>query len=396
VAARRGLALLLILAALSTAREAAAQFGSDLNTYEARYGKPVDVSLTDLLQDPSAYVERAVRTSGRLDLSSERLDSYSLRDTFNNRALVIPVSEVASEFGELARSWIGQTVQVTGIVRETGSVRDFQNDTRIALSIWGFTGPENHARDEKDIQRAPTVTLESLVANPGRHDGQMVRTVGKFRGRNLYGDLPARSQRQSGDWVIKNDLFAVWVEGKKPKGPGFELDAGLKRDTGKWIEVIGRPETQGGVTYIKAVRIALTSAPGPTADAKAPPPPPPRPKVPPVVVFSLPLEGDAVASGGGVVLQFSKDMDEETFKGRVIVRYVRLQPGDRTFDGMKMTYDAGRRALTVDPGDVLRPDREVEVRLLPGIVDIDGLALVPRPGHAAEDAVEVFRYRTGG
>ena len=38
-----------------------------------------------------------------------------------------------------------------------------------------------------------------------------------------------------------------------------------------------------------------------------------------------------------------------------------------------MTYDGGRKALTVDPGDVLRPGREVEILLLPGIVDIDGL-----------------------
>jgi hypothetical protein len=70
-------------------------------------------------------------------------------------------------------------------------------------------------------------------------------------------------------------------------------------------------------------------------------------------------------------------------------------PGDRVFDGLKLTYDQGRRALTVDPGDVLRPGRQIELMLLPGIADIDGLTLVPRPGKQMDDAVDVLRFRTG-
>ena len=139
---------------------------------------------------------------------------------------------------------------------------------------------------------ARDVTLESLVAKPGSRDGETVRVVGKFRGRNLYGDLPGSSQDRGADWVIKDDLFAVWVTGKKPKGSGWELDATLKRDTGKWIEVIGRPETRRGVTYLRAIRVSLTNPPSAVADAKAPPPPPERPKRPPVIVFALPLDGE--------------------------------------------------------------------------------------------------------
>src|SRR5204863_270053 len=82
---------------------------------------------------------------------------------------------------------------------------------------------------------------------------------------NLYGDLPARSERASGDWVIKDDLYAVWVSGRKPKGSGWELDANLKRDTGKWIEVIGKPETRNGVTYVRAAHVRITDPPRPTA-----------------------------------------------------------------------------------------------------------------------------------
>ena len=87
------------------------------------------------------------------------------------------------------------------------------------------------------------IAWRALVTQPGHAaTGKLVRVVGKFRGKNLYGDLPARRARERGDWVIKDDAFAVWVTGKKPKGKGFELDASLKRDTDKWIEVVGRPD----------------------------------------------------------------------------------------------------------------------------------------------------------
>jgi hypothetical protein len=60
-----------------------------------------------------------------------------------------------------------------------------------------------------------------------------------------------------------------------------------------------------------------------------------------------------------------------------------------------MTYDGGRRALTIDPGDLLRPGRQLELLLLPGIIDIDGLELIPRPGKPPEMAVDVLRFQVG-
>ena len=79
--------------------------------------------------------------------------------------------------------------------------------------------------------------------------------------------------------------------------------------------------------------------------------------MPPVVVFALPLDGDSeVPRDSRFVVQFSKDMDEATFAGHVLLRYAGpVLPGDRAFDGVRLNYDEGRRALTVEPGDVLRP-----------------------------------------
>jgi len=369
------------------------QYGG-IDRYEAQYGQPVEVTITDLVSSPASYERRAVKTRGQLEMGMSLRRSYVLKDTFGAGVTLVPVPEAESAFEMDARRWMGREVQVTGVFYQQGAISGGA-ESAFLIQFWKFIGPT-----EREIKggalKAEEVTLEDLVSKAGKLDGRNVRVVGKFRGRNLFGDLPARSVRDSSDWVIKDDVFAVWVTGKKPKGSGWELDPGLKRDTNKWIEVVGRPETVENVTYIRALQVVLSSAPRPTAEAAPPPPPPAKPKVPPVIVFSLPLDGERdVPSTGVFKVQFSKDMEEESFRGRVLFRYAgpRL-PGDREFVGMKVSYDGGRRALIVDPGDVLRPGRVVELRLLSGIIDMDGLALAPRPGRESTAATsDMLRFQ---
>ena len=388
-------AVLAATCAMGLSRPVCAQIsvGEDVSRYDALYGKPVDVSVDDLVQESTAYVNRAVRTHGRLELGFDSTQRAYLLRGLLYQIRIAPVREVQTEWEQAALQMMGGDVEVTGVFLEAGQVQG--GNPAFGVQFWTFTGPPE--KEAKGEIKAPEVSLEKLVANPGKRDGQMIRVVGKFRGRNLYGDLPVRTQRTTADWVIKNDLYAVWVTGRKPKGAGWELDSGLKRDTGKWIEVIGKPETLRGVTYIKAVRIQLTTPPSATADVKPPPPPPEKPRKPPVVVFALPLDGDGeVAPDSRFVVQFSKDMDEATFDGHVLLRYTGpVLPGDRAFDGLKLTYDRGRRALTVDPGDILRPRRQIELILLPGISDIDGLKLIPRGTSQKADVIDVLRYRVG-
>ena len=395
MALRSGVALAVLLSGTAFAQQSQ---GTGTSRYEQMYGPPADVSIEDLVHNPDAYDQRPVRTTGRLDVDSiGRSRAYVLRGGFSDEVQVAPVPDVASQFElEGGARWMGQEVQVTGLFRVQDLVRG-SGASRFRIAFWGYVGPPEKGKDKNAPIDAPIVGLEALVTKPGARDGQTVRVVGKFRGKNLYGDLPSRSERNTKDWVIKDELFAVWVTGKKPKGSGWELDAGLKRDTGRWIEVVGRPETSGGVTYIRAMQVNLTTPPTPTADAQPPPPPPERPKLPPVVVFALPLDGEReVPPDSRFVVQFSKDMDEGTFKDHVVLRYVGMRrPGDRLFDGARLTYDGGRRALTVDPGDVLRPGRQIELLLMPGILDVDGLALVPRPGRHLDGAVDALRYQTG-
>jgi hypothetical protein len=390
-------ALLLVLAP-----EAPAQY----STYDM-YGEPVDVSVQNLADQPGAYSGRAVRVKGQFEMAgSLREQAYILKDHFAAQVLLYPMREIAARFEDEARTYMGKTVEVTGVFQESrgGSASISPVGGLVAgyISFWEVVGPPEEIKGDV---KANLVSLETLVTSPGRYDGRTIRIYGRFRGKNLYGDLPSRSQRDSRDWVVKDDVYAVWVTGRKPKGSGFELDINLKRDTEKWMQVVGVPETIRGVTYLRAMQITLgkpteaalaSAAPGasPTPAPLPAPIPPPRP---PVVVFALPLDGEAeVPSNGRFQIQFSNDMDEASFKGRVLIRYAPPpRAGDRAFDGAKMTYDGGRKALTVDPGDVLRAGREVEILLLPGIIDIDGQELVARPGREGGPmgATDYLRYQ---
>ena len=300
--------------------------------------------------------------------------------------------QISAEWEEAARVWLGREVEVSGLI--SMATDQTTQAVNVYISIWGYLGPP----DEKPVTRdqAIATTLEDLLRKPGTLDGKAVRVRGQFRGSNLYGDLPSASRRRSSDWVIKDELFAAWVTGKKPKGAGWKLDAGMKRDTDRWIEVVGRPRTVKGVVTIEASSVALSTPPTPTAEALPPPPPPPRPKKPPLVVFSLPLDRERDVPPNTVFkVQFNKDMEDSSFQGRVLLRYAGApQPGDRDLDAVKIDYDEGLRTLTIDPGDLLRPGRVVEIVLLPGIVDLDGLPLATRPGVDPGGAADVLRIQT--
>jgi len=392
--------LLALLALGGLASPAGAQSRYDM------YGDPVDVTVQTLADMPSSYDGRAVRVKARLEMPTNiGSRTYLLRESVMAQVMIVPVQEIASRFEDDSRTYSGKEIEITGVFQENRNAASgamgSQGMVAGGIMFWSWIGPPEEIKGEI---KANLVNLESLVGGAGRYDGKTIRVYGRFRGKNLYGDLPSRSQRESRDWVLKDDLFAIWITGRKPKGSGFELDINMKRDTEKWIQVVGVPETIKGVTYLRAMQITLGKPAEPAATvarvdaAKAPAPlptPPPPPKVP-MVVFALPLDGEAeVPSNGRFQIQFSNDMDEATFPGRVVLRYAPpLRAGDRVFDGAKMTYDGGRKALTVDPGDVLRAGREVQILLLPGILDIEGKGLETRPGRdgAPLGAIDFLRY----
>jgi hypothetical protein len=389
-----------LLALLGLLAGASAPAVAQMNEYEMRYGQTIEVSVDNLLQMPESYVGKAVRTRGQLEMTPNLSRvTYALRGTFGGYLYLFPVAQSAMDFEQEMRRWTGKDVEVTGGV-ESG--RDQSTGrTIVYLNVWGYLGPPDEKAPRRD---SPEVTLEELVTKAERYDGKVVTVRGQFRGGNLFGDLPSASRNRSSDWVLKEDLFAAWVSGKKAKGPGWTLDSGLRRDSGKWLLVTGRVSVSNRVVTIQATDVALSkprSADAPAqAEAQPPPPPPPtpKPKRPPAVVFALPLDGERDVPPDSVFkVQFSRDMDEESFKGRVLFRYAgRPQPGDNTLDALRVSYDGGLRTLQVDPGDILRPGRIVELILLPGIVDLDGLPLETRPGKNPGQAADVLRFQVAG
>jgi hypothetical protein len=210
--------------------------------------------------------------------------------------------------------------------------------------------------------------------------------VGKFRGRNLFHDLPEPGPEDA--WVLKSGRHAAWIVGHGPSGRGFRLDPHLVRDTTRWLEVVGRVESRGGASVLRAKTVALTAPAafvwnGPRLRTN------PRPEV----VFTLPLaDEDLPASGARLLVQFSAYMDEESFEGRVLLRYGGEGAG-RDLRRVRWSYDDVRRVLILDPGEPLRAGAVVEVLLLPGILDVHAAPLEPPPGAGPADPARVLRWR---
>jgi len=292
-----------------------------------------------------------------------------------------PGSEAS--FG-LVAAWVDQEVEFVGRLRRLEEGPGSASPEEHYLQAWDCLGPDSAIAAE-----GASLSLSELLAGMRQHEGEMVRVVGRFRGRNHHGDLSSSSRRGTDDWVIKSERAAVWVTGHKPGGDGWNLD--LDSPGSQWVEVVGRPRVRDGVAYLRAVRVALVAAP-PGARVVPARRLLGRKREPPSVVFSLPLEGEAVGSTTRIVVQFDRDMDEESFKDRV-----RLREEAGVEVAVRLVYDESRRSLVINPLRPLRSGRPLRVELLPGIVDLEGMPLAPRPGSAAAgEVVDVLRYGSEG
>lgn len=252
----------------------------------AQYGEPVQQELASIAFSPERYTnQRAhVITKGQLDLL-EPPERFVLRE---GGARVLLILGHGMDGQDLLR--LAGRVEIRGIVRTLrpkeyvqGVDVDLVEDPalpvlpeprselpRVSITVLGFTdanepGASERAEDE--------VTIGRIVADAERYSGTKTRLVGRFRGRNLYADLPKGSERDASDWVLldgESDQSAVWVCGKPPRGKGWSLDPGYKGDTNRWLEVHGRIEVVDGIVYVRASKVALAKGPA-QADQDATP-----------------------------------------------------------------------------------------------------------------------------
>jgi hypothetical protein len=229
---------------------------------------------------------------------------------------------------------------------------------------------------------APSV--RALALDPWRYEEQHVTVRGQFRGRNLFGDVaqaPAAAAKSRGEFVIRSADAAIWVLGKRPRGHGFQLDPESRIDTKRWLEVSGVVGYARGIVWITAQDLNEIEPEKEQTTAEAPTPPPAP--IPPQVVFSAPTQDETdVPLTTHVRIQFSRDIDMETFKGRVRVTYSGVQSQERGEPQppavqAQLRYDPAARVLDIGFASPLERFRNVTVDLLDGITGTDGAPLQP-------------------
>lgn len=218
---------------------------------------------------------------------------------------------------------------------------------------------------------APSVRHVAL--DPARYADSEVTVVGRFRGKNLYGDLPEAAGPGRWDFVLQSADASIWVTGRRPKGDGFDLNVDNRVDTGRWLEVAGVVKEERGMAVLEATAIRSGRPPAestPEAVVKVPVSLPP-----PEVVFSAPTQGESeVEPAAKIRVQFSRDLREESLKGGISVAYAGVTAPPPAFT---IRYDAGRRVVELVFAAPLSPFANVQVVLKETIVGTDGQPLRP-------------------
>ena len=224
----------------------------------------------------------------------------------------------------------------------------------------------------------PAPTIRAIALAPERYVEREVRVVGRFRGRNLYGDLPQPLNKDRWDFVIQSADAAIWVSGMRPRGKGFDLDPAARVDTGRWLDVTGVVRRQGTQLWIDAGTIQPAAAPSDVPIEVVVPVRPAEP--PPTVIFTAPVPDDTdVDRNAPVRIQFSRDLSAATVANRVRVTYTSATPGAATpvVPKFTATYQDATRSLEIKFAQPLERFQTVKIELLEGITAIDGQPLGP-------------------
>jgi len=237
--------------------------------------------------------------------------------------------------------------------------------------LFGATSVESPLPNEPSIR--------ALALAPDRYANRAVTVTGRFRGANLYGDLPIPANKSKWDFVVQSADAAVWVTGLRPRGKDFELDPMARVDTGRWVQVTGTPRHEGALTWIEGTAIARGTAPTETPiDVVIPAVPR---EIPPAVVFTAPIEGETNAERNTTVrVQFSRDMDPRSFRDRIRVSYTGAVPEGAPAQppGFTVRYNEGSRAIEIRFAEPLDRFRTVKVELTEGITSaVDNQPLAP-------------------
>jgi hypothetical protein len=259
------------------------------NRYEGMYGKPEFYSLEILVSPLSVGTasdipeQKSIRTVGRLWVVSRPgaeppLCSLCTEDGKGCLSLMSPAEEIRGSFFNTAPFRQGDEAEVVGafapvpptagqmppgVPGPTPPSTTYAPITAAPIALaaamqggfffWSFSSAPPRGK----AAGSGTVPLESLVRRPDRYQGKTIVVSGRFRGANLFGDMPADSPTGPGDWVLRDGPFFIWVTGRSPKGQGFALRLDRPSDGAYRLAVEGRPEVRNGLVYLRARGVTL-------------------------------------------------------------------------------------------------------------------------------------------
>ena len=176
--------------------------------------------------------------------------------------------------------------------------------------------------------RAPS--LRNIVLFPARYRDQKVTVVGQFAGRNLLGDLPDAPARSRYDFVLRSADAAIWVT--QPASAREGLRAGARRAHRHRALAGGDRHAAAGPRTAVARRRSrhASSSPKPPSEINrrerrfaCRPRRRPRSSSAP-----RPTDETDVSLTTNLRIQFSRDIDPATLKGRLRVSYAEHALGD--------------------------------------------------------------------
>jgi hypothetical protein len=231
----------------------------------------------------------------------------------------------------------------------------------------------------------PAPSVRTIVLNPSRYLDQKISITGQYSGRNLLGDLPDAPAKSRYDFVLRSADAAIWIVNMRPKvkdvnGKDIELGLDARIDTGRWLTVRGTVQEGRRLLWIDAEpgSLSLAKPPTETATEEAPIRVPAGP--PPEVIFSAPTGDETDVSPSTTVrIQFSRDIDPATLKGRIRTRYHDTPAAEQPAPAADFTvqYVGANRVLELRFTKPLERFRTLNVDLLDGILGTDGQPLKP-------------------
>ncbi len=343
-------------------------------------------NLTTLLAFPGFFHSRPILIVGKVGVEQDQLrlsdeNGASIHLLFKGTA-PDGLDEVRGEFWDIGRMKADDIRLGTYDLRQT-----FKMD---AEAPWPRPGEVTAiiATAVSPAALPAQPSIRAIVLHPSRYLDQKVAVTGQFSGRNLLGEMPDAPGKSRYDFVLRSTDSAIWIANMRPKlkdasGKDVELGLDARIDTARWLTLRGTVQQVRGLLVIdaEAGSLAIAKPPSETHIEEEPIRVPAGP--PPEVVFSAPTQDETdVLQTTAVRIQFSRDLDQATLKGRITPHYLESQSAERgepvtPAAAFTFQYTPANRVLEIKFTKPLERFRTLKIDLLEGIAGTDGQPLKP-------------------